>query len=356
MLIGLYGCQSTQLSVEERERRKQEELALKERYLNRIQSVETSVYESMEVLASKVVDYNPEELHGYSGAVFVTDLFYPFELSGVARERGIGSRVVVRHVFEGSPAEEAGLMLGDRLIRLNGKRVPRGEQAASYIVGKLKKSWLLDEPNTVVVDRKGQELSFEIAAKNSVYYSIVVTPFLGAEEPAYAEGKAIYFSLEGLEGLEESELHYVCAYALVQNVMKHARMKGQNELIGGVIDVAAMLYGVNTGGVFGNLGRNAHKAGFLIESDLLALYALASAGIDINDYPAFWEERLRDRNGQLSRVNQDRLDAMRRVIHEIEAKRQSGDPIYPTEYLSGEWKLDDWRNQLESADSALGDA
>jgi hypothetical protein len=356
MLISLWGCQSTQLSVEERERRKQEERALKERYLNRIQSVETSVYESMEVLAPKVADYNRDELYGYSGAVFVTDLFYPFELSGVARERGFGSQVVVRHVFEGSPADGAGLLLGDQLIRLNGKRVPRGEQGASFIVGKLKKLWLLDEPNTVVVNRNGRELSFEISAENSVYYSILVTPYLGGEEPAYAEGKAIYFSLEGLEGLEEAQFHYVCAYALVQNVMKHAKMKGQNELLGGVIDVAAMLYGVNTGGVFGNLGRNAQKAGFLIESDLLALYALASAGIDINDYPAFWEERLRDRNGQLSRVNQDRLDAMRQVISEIEVKRQAGEAIYPTEYLSGEWKLDDWRNQLESSDSALEDA
>ena len=61
--------------------------------------------------------------------------------------------------------------------------------------------------------------------------------------------------------------------------MKHARMKGQNELFGGVIDIAAMLYGVNTGGVFGNLGRNAHKSGFLIESDLLALYALANLAL-----------------------------------------------------------------------------
>lgn len=352
----LCGCQSTQLSYEERERRREEELALKERYLNRIQSVETSVYESMEVLADEVSDYNQDELYGFAGAIFVTDLFYPFELSGVARERGIGSRVVVRHVFEGSPADEAGLLLGDQLIRLNGKRVPRGEQGASFIVGRLKKSWLVDEPNTVVVDRNGRELTLDIEAENTVYNSIVVTPFLGEEEPAYSEGKAIYFSLESLESLEEAELHYVCAYALVQNVMKHARMKGQNELIGGVIDVAAMLYGVNTGGVFGNLGRNAYKAGFLIESDLLALYALASAGIDISGYPAYWEERLKDRNGQLSRVNQERLDAMSQVIKEIEVKRQTGEPIYPTEYFSGEWTLEDWRKQLESSDGSLGGA
>ncbi len=354
-VISFCGCQSTQLSVEDRERRREEELALKERYLNRIQSVETSIYESMELLAAEVADYNQDELQGYSGAVFVTDLFYPFELSGVARERGIGSRVVVRHVFGGSPADEAGLMLGDQLLRLNGKRVPRGEQGASFIVGKLKKLWLVDQPNTVVVDRNGGELTLEIEAKNSVYYSVVVTPFLDDEELVYAEGKAIYFSLDGLEDLEEAELLYVCAHALVQNVMKHARMKGQNELFGGVIDIAAMLYGVNTGGVFGNLGRSAHKSGFLIESDLLALYALASAGIDIEKYPLYWEERMINDSGQLSRANQERIDAMRQVISEIEAKRQAGEAIYPTEYLSGEWTLNDLRDRVESSANELSD-
>ena len=150
-VISFWGCQSTQLTVEERERRREEELAQRERYLNRIQSVETSIYESMELLAAEVANYNQDEIQGYSGAVFVTDLFYPFELSGIARERGIGSRVVVRHVFEGSPADEAGLMLGDQLLRLNGKRVPGGEQGASFIVGKLKKLWLVDQSNTATL-------------------------------------------------------------------------------------------------------------------------------------------------------------------------------------------------------------
>ena len=354
-MIGFCGCQSTQLSVEERERRRKEELALKERYLNRIQSAETSIYESMEMLATEVKDYNQDELQGFSGAVFVNDLFYPFELGAIARERGIGSRVVVRHVFEGSPADEAGLLLGDVLLRVNGKRVPRGEQGASFIVGNLKKLWLVDEPNIVLVDRNGRELELEIDAENSVYYSVVVTPFLGEEALVHAEGKAIYFSLEGLEDVEEAELHYLCAHALVQNVMKHARMKGQNELIGGLVDMAAMLYGVNTGGVFGNLGRNAYKSGFLIESDLLALYALSSGGIDIESYPVYWEEQLKDGRGLLSRANQERIDAMRQVISEIAAKREAGEPIYPTEYLSGEWTLDDLRNKAESLDTELTD-
>ena len=53
-------------------------------------------------------------------------------------------------------------------------------------------------------------------------------------------------------------------------------------------------------------------------------------------------------SGQLSRANQERIDAMRQVISEIEAKRQAGEPIYPTEYLSGEWTLNDLRDRVKA--------
>ncbi len=120
--------------------------------------------------------------------------------------------------------------------------------------------------------------------------------------------------------------------------MKHARMKGQNELIGSVLDLAAAVSGVNTGGIFGSMGRNAHKAGFQIESDILALYALASAGVEISGYPDFWEEKLLREKKVVDRVSRERIEAMRQVVAEIEEKRLKGEPIYPTEYLAGEWE------------------
>ena len=128
-------CIANRRSFRSKTERPEEELA--RRLSQPIQSVETSIYESMELLAAEVADYNQDELQGYSGAVFVTDLFYPFELSGVARERGIGSRVVVRQA-EGSPADEAGLMLGDQLLRLNGKQYPEESRERVSLSGSSK--------------------------------------------------------------------------------------------------------------------------------------------------------------------------------------------------------------------------
>lgn len=312
---------------------------MKERYLDRIQSVEDTCYEVLDRLGPVVVDYNETEVTGYSGAVFATERFYPPDLEEAVVKRGLGDFVSVRYIVEGSPADEGGLLLGDRLVRINGVKVPKGERASSFVVEKLRKLWLVEDTNLLVVERNGEEITLEIDANRSVSYSIVVTPFI--RESAYAEGKAIYFPLESMENLEEQELDYLCAYALVQNVMKHARMKGQNEFIGSVLDLAAAVSGVHTGGIFSNMGRNAHKAGFQIESDILALYALANAGVDISGYPDFWEKRLSEGGKGLDRVSQERLDAMRQVIAEIEEKRLKGEPIYPTEYLAGEWERKD---------------
>jgi hypothetical protein len=328
---------------------RQEELALKERYMKRIQSAEESCYEALEGLGPVVAVYNDKEVYGYSGAIFATQRFYPLDLAEVVQAQGYGDFITVRQIVEGSPAEAGGLLLGDRLLRVNDVKVPRGDRATTFAVERLKQLWLLDQPNVRVVDRNGVEVKLEIEAEKSVYYSVIVTPFLG-DEPVYAEGKALYFSLDLLEGLEEEEFDYICAFALVQNVMKHAKMKGKNEFIGGVLDIAAAVSGINTGGIFGSLGRNAHKAGFLIESDILALYALAQSGVDISGYPDFWEARLTKEGKGVDRVSRERIEAMRQTIAEIAEKRAKGEPIYPTEYLAGDWKLKDWK-QTESEEA-----
>ncbi len=350
-LILFGGCETTRLSEAEKAARKQEELALKKRYLERIQSVEESCYEALHGIGPSVVDFNESESGGYSGAIFAAENFYPFDLREAVVMSGMGNFVSVRYIFEGSPADEAGLLLGDQLIRINGRKVPRGEAATTFVTEKLRKLWLLEEPNYLVVERNGEEIALEVEAERSVSYNVVVTPFHNDVAP-YATGRSLVFSLENAESLEEEELDYVCAFALVQNVMKHARMKGQNEFIGGVLDMAAAMSGVGVGGVFSSIGRNAHKAGFLIESDLLALYALAASGIDISGYPDYWAEALADRNGNFDRASQERLDAMRQVIAEIEQKRLNGEPIYPTEYLSGEWTLKDVRGRIADQDAS----
>ena len=347
----LGGCQTTtQLSPEEKEQQRQEELAHKRAYLKRIQSIEETCYESLDALGETVAGYNEKEAIGFSGAVFATKRFYPFDIEEVIEGTFMGDFVAARYVIEGSPADRGGLLLGDRLLLINGQKVPKGERATSFVTDRLRKLWRLDEANQLLIARNGEELVLDIEAEPSAHYSVIVTPFLS--DGIYAEGKALYFSLKTMESLEEEEIDFLCAFALVQNVMKHAKMKEQNAFIGGVLDMAAAVYGVNTGGIFGNMGRNAHQAGFLIESDLLALYALAKAGVDISGYPDFWEANLSKGDKGIDSQSQKRVDAMRQIVAEIEEKRVNGDPIYPTEYLAGEWSLRDMEMEALKLEAA----
>ena len=348
--LALCGCETTsQLSEEEKERRRQAELAHKREYLKGIQSLEESCYESLHGLGGIVAEYNEKEGIGYAGAVFATKRFYPIDLESVVVEGYLGDWVSVRYVLEESAADRGGLLVGDRLLWLNGKKVPKGERATSFVVGQMRKLWKVDEINELMVERNGKEIALAIEAEKAATYSVVVTPFLS--EGVVAEGKTLYFSRTTMDSLEEAEVDYLCAFALVQNAMKHARMKEQNAFIGGMLDMAAAVYGVNTGGILGSLGRNAHREGFLIESDLLALYALAAAGIDISGYPDFWEEQLTKQGKSLDRVSRKRIDAMRQVILEIDEKRVKGEAIYPTEYLAGEWELRDL--EMEAAEAGV---
>ena len=333
------GCQTTRLSEEERQRQRQDELVQERDYLKDIQSLEDVCFESLDRLGEVVTDFNVDEAIGYSGAVFATKRFYPYDLEEAVEEGYMGDHVSVRYIVEGSPADRGGLLVGDRLLELNGVKVPKGERATRFAVDRMRDIWEVEKTNELLVDRNGVDLALGVEAKEAAMYSVVVTPFL--REGVVAEGRTLYFSKKTIEGLEEEEVDYLCAFAMVQNVMKHARMKGQNEFLGGMLDIAAVLSGVNTGGIFSSMGRNAHKAGFLVEADLLALYALAMAGIDISGYAEFWEARFSNQPKGIDRVSQQRLDSMRQVIAEIEAKRARGEPIYPTEYLAGEWSLDD---------------
>ena len=63
--------------------------------------------------------------------------------------------------------------------------------------------------------------------------------------------------------------------------------------------------------------------------------------MDIRGYPGFWEASLSEGDRGIDRQSQKRIDAIRQIVVEIEAKRLSGEPVYPTEYLSGDWTLDD---------------
>ncbi|MEM9157621.1 MAG: M48 family metallopeptidase [Verrucomicrobiota bacterium] len=333
------GCETTEgekLTKQEREAiRLEEERAM----LDRLQLAEITIAEILDPMVKVTAQYNSRESHGYVGAGLTSIEMVHFELHGAARERGIGNGITVSYVMPGSAAAIGGLKRGDLLVELNGRSLPKGSGGSfNWLQKRLRKEWLLEETNVLKIERGGEEMVLEVEAVQGNSYNIVIIPHMGAT--AHADGHNLFFDLMTVEGWSRERLEYLVANVLVQNSMRHEKMKTGNQALGMMVDLVAGLSGVNTGNIFQAIGRGAYETGFLVESDLLALYLLAYLDLDYEGYVAFWHERLpRDRKERLTKVSKQRFDAMRQVVEEIKAKIEAGEEVYPTEYLAGEWKL-----------------
>ncbi len=338
-LLFLGGCDSTTSAERKAEQARQaaEQARMRAAYLGRIHDAEGSVWEILNPLIQKAANYRAEETHGYIGAAFVTESFYGEAFVAEARAEGFGPFVSVLTVFPDSPAESAGLKAGDRVLSINGSKVPQGARASLFAARKIKRMLKPGVPNQMEVQRGSEIIPLEMTPVEGAYYGVVVV----ASDSIFlqVDGDVIWIGLSVVEGLKsEDDLAYLCAYALAKNVMRHPKQKGKNAMLGQLLDVAAAMSGVNTGGVFGGMGGNAYSHAFEVEADLIALYLLASADYEISGYPEFWDGVLRRRNrmGELTAKELERIETARKVIASIEAKREAEEPIYPEEYLQGD--------------------
>ncbi|MDQ8187960.1 M48 family metallopeptidase [Pelagicoccus sp. SDUM812002] len=335
----LSGCDSTSSAERKAERARQEaeQARMRAAFLGRVHDAESSVWQILHPLIEKAANYRSEETHGYIGAAFVTEAFYSEALIEEARAEGFGPWVTVLTVFPDSPAESAGLRAGDRLLSLNGDKVPQGARSAIFAARQVKRRLEPGGPNQLEVQRGDEVIQLEVTPVEGAYYGVIVVASNAVD--LEVDGDVIWIGLSLVEGIKRDEdLAYLCAYALAKNVMRHSKQKGKNAMLGQLLDVAAAASGVNTGGIFGGMGGNAYSHAFEVEADLIALYLLASADYEIQGYPEFWDKvlRSRSRKGELTAKEFERVETAGKVIAAIEAKREAGEAIYPEAYLQGD--------------------
>lgn len=154
---------------------------------------------------------------------------------------------------------------------------------------------------------------------------------------AYTDGTTVVFTPEMMDFLEtDKELAVVVAHELSHNIMGHIGKKQINVILGSFVDIAAAVKGINTGGLFGNIGGMTYSQAFENEADYVAIYVMALAGYDISNVHEVWRKLTIQTNSGVDSEffsshpsNPERYLRMKRTIAEVQTKQAAGQKLEP---------------------------
>lgn len=247
----------------------------------------------------------------------------------------LSDAVQVISVAAGSPAAQAGVQVGDRLLALNGMPVARGKNAEKLFEEMRANVLQQDQPVRLRIERAGVPQELSVRAEMLCYFPTIAT--MGDEVNAYADGEHIVVSKGMLRFAENDlEISTVIAHELAHNIMRHMDAKKSNYWLGTLADIAAAAAGVNTQGTFGKMGATAYSQEFESEADYVGVYIQALAKQPIEHVAGFWRRMaaehpggIKENHGASHPSTPERFVAIERTVEEIRTKQRAGFPLIP---------------------------
>lgn len=244
----------------------------------------------------------------------------------------------VMHVVADSPAAQAGIQTGDKLLSWAGNSLPRGAGSAGQMY-KLRKR-LLQAPaeQLVVVERNGEKLSLNVSSRWACDSRLL--PYTRDEVNAFADGEFVAVSRGMMRFAQhDDQLAFVVAHEIAHNGMGHIKARTNNGLLGFLFDFFALFHGIQTGGVGTAAAVNAFSPEFEHEADYIGLYIIAKAGLSLDNAAEFWRRMAAIHPGSIDHVPGDshpsapqRFLAIEAAVAEIKRKQSAGLALSP------EWK------------------
>jgi len=252
--------------------------------------------------------------------------------AAVKEEYGWDEYVRVSQLTEEFPAQRAGLQVGDRLLTINGKKVPVGKKAAERTQKMLKKSAEQDGADQLRILRGTQESSISIAAPRQLCAS-AVSLVNNDIVNAFADGRQVLLTSGMMRfAVTDKELAMVVSHEIAHNIMGHVKAQQTNEMGGLLLDVVFISVGIPTN--FARLARQRNSADFEAEADYVGLYLMARAGMEIDGAEAFWRRMAVENPGSISHssthpATPERYLAIGTAVEEIHGKLRRGEPLLP---------------------------
>jgi hypothetical protein len=252
--------------------------------------------------------------------------------AGAKAAFALDEHVAVLAIAPGSPAERAGLAVGDRLIAVNAQSMPvasisstRGSYATVEAALDMIQKEFDRGDATFDVMRNGLRQSFAIHPVAGCAIRVQLVPLAGLD--AFADDRYASVSTAMARYANgDADLAFVIGHELAHGFLRHqallARNKGSRRLFG---------------------DRRAPRA-LVMETerraDQVAVYMLARAGFDIAGIPDFLR-RLADARGETLDFaknhpsSRERIAAANATIAEIRRKQATGEPLIPPAWMPG---------------------
>lgn len=271
------------------------------------------------------------------------------------------SSASVWHVTKGSPAETAGLQVGDKIVAINGKpfsshkgfddifqkMLKRSRKLVPLEGGRrglLKESW---SPIDLTIRRKTSDgiKEFTLSVETVSVCAFGVNYINDKALNAYADGNYVYITAGMMEFVQnDQELQFVIVHELAHNLEKHLQKRKQNalmgEFLGGILDgiLAAYTGSYSTVGQegLGTAGAILYSKDFEREADYLGMYILANTQIDLDGIYQFWE-RMNNTRKEPGTFNfthpsdAERTVSLQITAEEIKYKRSFSEWVVPNQ-------------------------
>jgi len=239
-------------------------------------------------------------------------------------------------LLPGLEAAVSGLKKGDRIVEVNGKPVSDFE---SFTLA-MKEPWETGRLSMKVERKDNEILSASLKGDAACGYRIAVIERDVVN--AFADGKNVFVTTGMLRFLQsDDELAIVLGHEFAHNALAHLRQMRAQSLAGMLMDLAILVFGgVDTGGLFSQLGRLVYSKEFEADADYMGLYFTARAGYQIQVAPSLWRRMAVEHPGGIKDTSwlathpstPERAVSLRRTIEEIERKKAKGLPLLPEQF------------------------
>ncbi|TXF97644.1 M48 family metallopeptidase [Massilia arenae] len=247
---------------------------------------------------------------------------------------GMGERLQVTNVLNGSGAARAGLRQGDRLLAAAGTQLPEGPNALSQAGAVFGPIMSKQASLPLTIERNGNQRDLTIPVTRACAFAIE----LGNADNinAYADGSRVMVT-RGMLGFAQNddELAYVVARTMAHNMLGHAATQRNAATIGSIIDNLTAIT-PDTSMLIGSGGIKAMPVADDVAADRLGVYLVARAGYRIEGASAFWKRLAatypaRILNGYTANhpSTTQRIAAIDKTVAEVKAKKSGKKPLVP---------------------------